>query len=154
MKRNLWSWLAAPLLLAACGGSKAPVITPPAKIDSFCVGYNMAPRATALAAIMTSTDDKLLPAHPLPQGIVSEVRAATGAIGHWDGQLLALPNTAKALGERDGYARVDALAVPNAQAGAATRVVYFQVRDHGVRRWIALTAYDVQNVCIAGRPQA
>jgi hypothetical protein len=141
-------------LVTACSGAKTPIIVLPAKIDSFCTGTNTAPRATGLAAVMTSTDDKLLPLHRDAGAIEREVRSATGAIGHWNDQLLALPVTAKALGESDGYVRVDALAVPEAKPGADNRIVYFQVRDHGAPRWIALTAYDVQNVCIAGRPQA
>lgn len=146
--------MCAALLLSACAGAKAPpIIVPPVAIDSFCRD-STAPRATALAAIMTSTDDKLLASNPNASGIVREMRAQTGGIGHWNGQLVALPNVSKALGESDGYARVDAVAVPQAQPGADNRVVYFEVRDHGVTRWIALTAYDVQNVCIAGRPQA
>ena len=152
--RGAASGLFGALLFSACAGAKAPpIIVPPAVIDSFCHD-STAPRATALAAIMTSTDDKLLASNPNASGIVREMRAQTGGIGHWNGQLVALPNVSKALGESDGYARVDAVAVPQAQPGADNRVVYFEVRDHGVTRWIALTAYDVQNVCIAGRPQA
>jgi len=145
--------LCAALGLAGCGGSKAPPILPPASIDSYCAATT-APRATALASILTSTDDTLLPQHPDAAAITREVRVATGGIGHWNDQLVALPRVAARLGESDGYARVRALAVPAAQPGANTRVVYLQVRDHGAERWIAMTAYDVQNVCIAGRPQA
>jgi len=152
--RSLVAALAA-LVVTGCAGSSAPLIAPPVKIDSFCTGSNMAPRATALASIMTSTDDKPLAQRPDFAAIQRQMRTSSGAIGHWNDQLLALPNTSKALGERDGFARVEALAVPAAAPGAANRVVYFLFRDdHGASRWVALTAFDVQNVCIAGHPQA
>jgi hypothetical protein len=138
---------------AACGGgSKAPQIVSPLKIDSYCKGETV-PRATAIGSAMTSTDDKILPGHPDQAGIIAEVRATSGAVAHWHDQLLALPNVSKLLGETDGYARVEAVAVPLAKPSDEHHVIYMQLLDRGIPAWFAMTAYDVQDVCVTGRPQ-
>ena len=103
---------------------------------------------------MTSTDDKVLAGIPAERGIEREVKAATGVIEFFNDQLLRLAKTSATLGETDGYVRVRSVAVPKAPAGATTRVIYLKVRDHGFDRWIAMTAYDTQNVCIEGRREA
>jgi hypothetical protein len=72
-------------------------------------------------------------------------------IAYWDAQPLALPRVSGALGETDGYARLYAAAIPAAADGATSRRIYLLVRDRGARRWIALTAYDTQSVCVEGR---
>jgi hypothetical protein len=141
----------AALTLAGCA-SGVPPIAPPARIQGYC-GEGHA-RPSGVASVMTSTDDKLLAAQPSERGIVREVKAATGVIEFWNEQLLRLPKTSVALGESDGYARVREIAVGAAKAGATTRVIYLKVRDHGFDRWAAMTAYDLQNVCIEGRREA
>jgi hypothetical protein len=100
---------------------------------------------------MTSTNDKLLPDRPNGAGIRSEIEAAGGVIGYWQDQPLLLPQTALALGESDGYVHVRAAAVPIVPDNSLTRHVYFQVNDRGMPRWIALEAFDTQNVCVEGR---
>jgi hypothetical protein len=126
-----------------------PQIASPVRIQGYCGGGHARP--TGVASVMTSTDDKLLADLPSESGIVREVKASTGVIEFWNEQLLRLPKTSLALGESDGYARVHAIAVGAAQAGATTRVIYLKARDHGFDRWVAMTAYDLQNVCIEGR---
>jgi hypothetical protein len=138
-------------MVSACGPS-GPLIRHPTATIAFC-GEGQT-RPTGVASVMTSTDDKLLPDKPSYEGIRREVKAATGVLEFWNEQLLKLPRTSAALGESDGYARVRAIAVPRAEPGATTRRIYLRVRDHGYDRWIAMTAYDIQNVCVEGRREA
>ena len=79
------------------------------------------------------------------------VAAAEDVIRRFGPAKATVVDVARALGETDGYARVDAAAIPPAADGAATRRIYLLVRDRGGKRWIALTAYDTQSVCVEGR---
>ncbi len=81
-------------------------------------------------------------------------RAGDGVIVRWDDQLLALPRVSRELGESDGYARVRAAAIPPADPAATSRRLYLLVRDHARERWIALEAFDVQNVCVEGKRES
>ncbi len=103
---------------------------------------------------MTSTDDRLLDEKPTRPAVVAAVKTPRGVIAHWNDQLLKLPNVSAALGETDGFARVDALGIPYAPEGATSRTIYLLVRDHGAQRWIEMSAYDVQDICLEGKPQS
>ena len=76
-----------------------------------------------------------------------------GVIAYFHAQLLALPRVSQALGESDGYARVDAVAVPPVADDATSRRIFLLVRDRGQERWIAMNAYDTADVCVQGRRQ-
>ena len=145
------SLLALTAALQGCT-PKAPRIADPARMVAWCGGGEARP--TGVASVMTSTDDKLLPDKPRYDGIARETKAATGVIEFWPEQPLMLPRTSKLLGENDGYVRVRAVAVPLGVPGATTRRIYLDMRDHGFYRWVAMTAYDVQNVCVEGRREA
>ncbi len=139
------------VVLTACSSGEPPIARP-ARILGYCgEGHS---RPTGVASVMTSTDDKILPSKQSEGGIVRELKGVTGVMEFWNDQPLRLPKTSVALGESDGYAHVHAVAVGGAPAGATTRVIYLKVRDHGFDRWIAMTAYDLQNVCIEGRREA
>ena len=150
--RPLLALASLALALHACAPS-APRIRLPDKIEPFC-GSKQA-RTTAIASAMTSTNDLKLDDHPRDSAIRRELTAGGGVIEHWDPvQLLKLPKTSLQLGETDGYARVFSVAVPIAPPDALTRPLYLEVNDHGVRTWIAMQAYDVQNVCVEGRRES
>lgn len=142
---------AAALMLAACSSSPhAPVLRTPTRFDSACGSRQV--RYTGLMSVITSTDDSVLPgANPSDASVQAEVHAAGGAIAYWDDQRLFLPRVAAELGESDGYVRVRAAAVPTAAAEAQTRRIELLLRDRGGYRWVALRAYDVQDVCVEGR---
>jgi len=147
---------AATLVLAlhACAPN-APRIMMPQRVEAFC-GSKQA-RPTSIASVITSTDDHILPDHPSEAGIRREVASAGGVIEYWDEQLLKLPVSSQALDESDGYARVYAVAVsiaPETDPPPVRRTIYLQVRDHGIKRWIAMDAYDVQNVCVEGKRES
>ncbi len=140
---------AALFACAACAPPSAPRIAHPVKLRSFC-GTREA-RLTGIDSVMTSTDDRIRDEHPTEADVVRDVENGDGVIAYWNGQLLSLPNVANDLGETDGYVRVDAAAVAPVEGDqAVTRRLFLEVRDHGHDRWIALTAYDTQNVCIEG----
>ncbi|MBD5634656.1 MAG: hypothetical protein IAI49_09275, partial [Candidatus Eremiobacteraeota bacterium] len=92
--------------------------------------------------------------HPTGDDIREAVRSGDGVIAHWHDQLLALPRVSASLGETDGYARVDAAAIPPGPEGAQVRHIYLFVRDRGHGRWITLDAYDMQNVCVEGKRES
>jgi hypothetical protein len=141
-------FLLAALAATGCTPSE-PHIAAPLRTQDYC-GEGHA-RPDGVGSVMTSTDDKLLADRPTERGIVREVKAATGVIEFWNDQPLRLPKTSLALGETDGYARVREIAISASPPGVATRTIYLKVRDHGFDRWIAMAAYDLQNVCIEGR---
>jgi hypothetical protein len=137
--------------LTSCGIPDAPRITHPVSVESFC-GTREA-RTTAIESVLTSTDDRLLDEKPTRARVVAAVKAERGVIAHWNDQVLKLPNVSALLGETDGFARIDALGIPYAPEGSTSRTVYLLARDHGAQRWIAMSAYDVQDVCLEGKPQ-
>ncbi len=109
---------------------------------------------TGVDSVLTSTNDAILDDRPTEADVRRAVRAGDGVIAHFNDQLLALPKSSVVLGETDGYARVRAVAVPLAAEGALSRHIYLHVRDRGRERWIALQAFDVQNVCVEGKRQS
>jgi hypothetical protein len=141
--------VALAIALHGCAPS-VPRIRLPDRIEPFC-GSKQA-RTTSVASTITSTSDQVASDRPNETGIRRELAAAGGVIEHWDPpQLLKLPNTSVQLGESDGFARVEAAAIPIVSGDAQSRTIYLHVQDHGAPRWIALQAYDVQNVCVEGR---
>jgi hypothetical protein len=143
-------WFFAVLLSfgTACA-PHVPYLASPARIEAYC-GSKEA-RATGIKSVVASTDDKLLDERPTEREIEEAVRSGDGVVAHWNAQLLALPDVAAQLGETDGYARLDAAAIPPAPEGAQVRHIYLLVADRGKKRWITMSAYDVQNVCVEGK---
>jgi hypothetical protein len=139
--------LAALFFTLGCAAT-APRLIHPYKVRSFC--GTLQARMTGVDSIMTSTDDKILDERPTETDVLRAVQSGDGVIAYWHAQPLSLPNIAATLGETDGYVRVDAVAVAPTADQALTRRLYLFARDHGRDRWIALTAYDTQNVCVEG----
>jgi len=143
---------AALLVAAAACAPHVPPLRSPVSVEAFC-GSKQA-RNTGIASVLTSTDDVLLDESPTLDDIRRAVRSGDGVVAHWNDQELALPRVSVALGETDGYARVRAAAIPPAPEGAQVRHLYLFVRDHGRERWIAMNAYDLQNVCVEGKRES
>jgi hypothetical protein len=139
------------VLLSACA-PKVPPLRSPASTEAFC-GSKEA-RNTGIASVVSSTDDRLLDENVTDDDVRKAVRSGDGVIAHWVDQPLAAPRVASALGETDGYVHVQAAAIPPAIDGAQVRHIYLYVRDHGRERWIVMNAYDVQNVCVEGKPES
>ncbi len=144
---------AVAALLSACA-PKVPYIKQPIRIEAFCTNVDKKARPTAIASGMTSTDDRVLPGNPSFAEIRRMTSSGDGAIAYWREQPLALPRVSVQLGESDGYARVRAVAVPAFAGGAESRRIFMQLRDHGTYRWFAMNAYDLEDVCVEGKPQA
>jgi hypothetical protein len=141
--------LALSLGVAADCASHAPPIRDAARIRAFC--GSMQARQTGIDSVISSTDDRLLDEHPTDAEVMRSVGTADGVVAYWNAQPLALPRVSVALGETDGYVRVDAAAIPPSPDATVSRRIYLLVRDRGVKRWIAMNAYDVQSVCVEGR---
>ena len=142
-------------LFFALASACAPAVPPlhsPVRIDAYC-GSKEA-RNTGIASVVSSTDDRLSDEKPTDTDVRTAVRSGDGVIAYWHDQPLALPRVAAALGESDGYARLQAAAIPPAPEGAQMRHIYLYVRDRGRERWIALAAYDMQNVCVEGKRES
>jgi len=142
--------LAASLTIASCS-PHVPGIADPYKVDAHCSPRQA--RITGIRSVLTSTDDKRDDGSPSLAEIEGEVRSGDGAIAYWHGQPLAIPKVARGLGASDGYAHVDALAIPPATNRALYRHVYMLVDDRGTKRWIVMRAFDVQDVCVEGVKQ-
>lgn len=137
--------------LCACA-PHAPGIADPVRVDGHC-GPRQA-RITSIRSIMTTTTDRVIPGdHPRFAEIAALTHSGDGAIAYWHDQRLRLPQTAAQLGESGGYAHVRAVAIPPAPEGSQNRRIYFLARDRGRYRWIALDAFDLQDVCIEGQLQ-
>ncbi|MBD5605985.1 MAG: hypothetical protein IAI48_12990 [Candidatus Eremiobacteraeota bacterium] len=143
--------LAAFAMVAACAPAVPPLHSP-ASIEAYC-GSKEA-RNTGIASVVSSTDDRLLDEHPTELDVRRAVRSGDGVVAHWKDQPLALKRVAKDLGETDGYVRMSQAAIPPALEGAQVRHIYLFVRDHGRERWITLSAYDLQNVCVEGKRES
>jgi hypothetical protein len=140
-------------LLSACA-PKVPYIRQPIRMDAFCSNVDKKARPTAIGSGMTSTDDRVLPGNPTFAEVKRITSEGDGAIAYWNEQPLALPRVSVQLGEHDGYARVKAVAVPPFAGGAEYRRIFMELRDHGTYRWFAMNAYDLEDVCVEGKPQA
>jgi hypothetical protein len=139
-------------LAAGCGHADHP-LSPPASVEGFCGPKQV--RETALLSILTSTNDRIVPnARPNEADLRARLLRSGGALGRWDDELLRVPQTARLLGEADGFVRVRAAVAVDPPEGATTRPLYLLVRERGVYRWIELTAFDVQSVCVEGRRSA
>jgi hypothetical protein len=141
--------LALSLTAAAGCVSHAPPIVDAVRIRAFC--GSMQARQTGIDSVISSTDDQLLDERPTDAEVMRAVGTADGVVAYWNAQPLALPRVSQALGETDGYARIDAAAIPPAPDATVSRRIYLLVRDHGAKRWIAMNAFDVQSVCVEGR---
>ncbi len=138
-------------LFVACA-PRVPGIADPTRVDAHCNPREA--RITSLRSVLTSTNDELLAGeHPTFAAVRAETRAGDGAIAYWNDQPLALPKTSVALGETDGFVRVRALAVAPTPSDVPSRTIYLEVRDRGAYRWIAMRAFDVQDVCVEGHKQ-
>jgi hypothetical protein len=143
--------VALALSFAAGCAPNAPSIGPPVKIRAWC--GTLEARPTGLYSVMSSTDDRLLDEHPSAADVERAAAREDGVIAYFHAQLLALPRVSKELGESDGYARVDAVAVPPVPDDATSRRIYLLVHDRGQTRWVAMHAYDTADLCVEGRRQ-
>lgn len=125
----------------------------PYHIDPFCTNQAKRARPTAIANSMTSTSDRVLAERPTFAEVRRSTMAGDGAIAYWKEQLLAMPRVSVVLGEKDGYSRVRATAIAPHADGAENRRIFMLMRDHGTYRWFALDAYDLEDVCVEGKPQ-
>lgn len=138
--------LSAALLIAAC--SAAPVrIADPVAFETFCGSQTIQPQV--LKSLLAAADDRLLPERPNEIAVRAALRNHGGVIAYWNDQQLALPQTAASLGEKDGYARLRALAVTVVPASDTPRRIYMLVRDHGLGRWIVERSAGSGDVCTA-----
>ncbi|MFY9781274.1 MAG: hypothetical protein WAJ85_12300 [Candidatus Baltobacteraceae bacterium] len=140
--------LGAALLIAGC--TAAPVrIADPVAFETFCGARTIQPQV--LKSLLTSADDRPLPEMPNEIAVRTALRNHGGVIAYWDDQPLALPQTAAILGERDGYARLRALAVTVGPANDTSRRIYLLVRDHSLVRWLVEHSAGSGSICTAAK---
>ena len=153
MLRRLLAAGACACVVSACVSKDVPYIRQPTRIEAFCSNTAKRARPTAIASSMTSTDDRVLDLRPTEADVRRETSAGDGAIAYWTEQPLALPRVSVLLGETDGYVRVKAAAVAPHPDGSETRPIFMLMRDRGTYRWYAMKAYDLEDVCVEGKPQ-
>ncbi len=146
------------LALATAGCvSHAPQIGAIGHIEAFCAPREARP--TSMASIVTTMADRIDDPFPRLSAIRRELKATQGAIGYWEDQPILEPKLAKTFGESGDYIRIDAIAIPTAperdpnDTTIPQRRVYVLVKDHDIERWIGMTAYDTQNVCVESTRQ-
>ena len=106
-------------LAAGCGHADHP-LSPPASVEGFCGPKQV--RETALLSILTSTNDRIVPnSHPNEADLRARLLRSGGALGRWDDELLRIPQTARLLGEADGFVRVRAAVAVDAPEGATSQ---------------------------------
>jgi len=149
MKRPAPAVLAA-LLLAGCG-SHAPKLVPPDSVDSFCPGAPA--RGAAVVDVISSVADAIQPVDVPNDAVLQKlVKEETGVIGHWKAEPLYMPGTAKALGVSGDYIEITDVVIPNQLSGSDSRTIYATIQTPAGAKRVALRAYDLQNVCAAGKP--
>lgn len=143
---------AAVAATTSCATKGVARLSAPTRIEAFC-GSKKA-RLTSIDSVLTSTNDTIVEDRPTDRDVRAAVTSGDGAYAYFADLRLAIPKSAEALGEHDGYARVFAVAIPPAPEGAITRHIYLRANDHGTPRWITMLAFDVQNICVEGKRQA
>ncbi|MGP6158783.1 MAG: hypothetical protein ACLPYS_14975 [Vulcanimicrobiaceae bacterium] len=134
----------AALLAAGCSAAP-PTISEPLAFESFCGSRTIEPGV--LKSVLRAADDRPLPERPNEIAVRTNLRNDGGVIAYWNDQPLPLPHTAVALGEKDGLARLRALAVTLVPASDDSRRIYLLVRDHGIARWLVERSSDSGSVC-------
>ncbi len=140
------------LLIGALGGcsSSVPRLHQPDRIDAFCA--DRAAIVTAIESIVASTGDAgAATAPPTGARIHQIIERSGGVIAHWRSQPLYQPSVAKALGITGDYVTIGDAAIVNGATSGDSRPLYLTVKASTGDRTFALRAYDVQDVCNAGK---
>lgn len=106
-----------------------------------------------MGSIMTSVYDSLPtgPGVPTLAKYRADLKTSEGAIEYYDRLRLLKPGLAKQLGSPDDYVVAREVIFNNDLVSDNERYIYMDLLDHGVYRWQALRAPDVQNVCSQGQ---
>jgi hypothetical protein len=149
--------LAFCALAAGCAPKGVAPLVEPNRVESFCSvkPVHEYPKIDSMSSILTSVYDEL----PSPSSVPSleqykaGLKNGGGVISHYDRRSLLLlkPNLAKTLGESDDYVVATTVVFNNQVISDTSRFIYLRLRDHGIFRWQALRAADVQNVCSEGQ---
>lgn len=140
----------AALVLAGCS-SAPPKLVPPDSVESFCSGTTA--KAASVTSIISSVADAIQPVDVPPAAELQKmVRDETGVVGHWKAQPLYMPGTSRALGVSGDYIEITDTVIPNVLSGTDSRTIYVSVTTPAGAKWVALRAYDLQNVCDPARP--
>ncbi|MGA3036888.1 MAG: hypothetical protein ABSE64_05325 [Vulcanimicrobiaceae bacterium] len=147
-------------LVAFCGmvAGCSPHVEPlarPTRVESFCPTHPVHeyPKTTSMGSIMTSVYDSLPTGSNVPTlaKYRADLRTSEGAIEYYDRLRLLKPGLAKQLGSSDDYVVAREVIFNNDIVSDSERYIYMEVLDHGVYRWQALRAPDIQNVCSQGQ---
>jgi hypothetical protein len=139
----------ALLLLAACA-ARPPKLEPPERVDSFCPGPP--PPGAAVTSIISSVADAIQPIDvPDEAALQRQIKDETGVVAHWKSQPLYMPGTARALGASGDYVEITDTVIPNVLSSSDARTLYVTIRLPSGNKRVALRAYDLQDLCVAGR---
>ncbi|MEA2665157.1 MAG: hypothetical protein QOI11_2101 [Candidatus Eremiobacteraeota bacterium] len=141
----------AALALSACV-SHVPRIEIPDRVEANC--ENRAVKQTALDAIVASADDTVHPApYPGDAALHATIKRLGGAFAYWKAQPYRAPGTAKALGlSGDMLTLTRAVVTNEIDTAKHSRPIWLTFATPQGERTVYERAYDIQNVCIEGRP--
>jgi hypothetical protein len=137
---------------AACAPN-APRMQLPIRTEATC--ENRAVKQTAIESIVASTDDTVRPGtYPGDAALRKTIKNVGGVFAYWNDQPFPSPDTAKALGVSGNLTLVRAVITNQIDHTTNSRPVWLTFSTPKGDVTVLERAYDVQDVCIEGTPQA
>lgn len=137
---------------AACAPN-APRMQLPIRTEANC--ENRAVKQTAIESIVASTDDTVRPGtYPGDAALRKTIKSAGGVFAYWNDQPFPSPGTAKTLGVSGNLTLVRAVITNQIDRTTNSRPVWLTFSTPKGDVTVLERAYDVQDVCIEGTPQA
>jgi len=144
-----------PLVLIAVAGCapNSPHLHLPIKTEANC--ENRAVKQTAIEAIVASTDDTVRAGtYPGDAALRKQIKNGGGVFAYWQDQTFPSPATAKALGVSGDLSLERAVIINQIDKATNTRPVWLTFATPKGDVTVLERAYDTQDVCIEGTPQA
>jgi len=142
----------ALVVIAGCAPN-SPHLHLPVKTEANC--ENRAVKQTAIESIVASTDDTVRPGtYPGDAALRKQIKNGGGVFAYWQDQPFPSPTTARALGVTGDLTLERAVIINQIDKATNTRPVWLTFATPKGDVTVLERAYDTQDVCIEGTPQA